>query len=63
MSNILKMKSSVSPRDKDAWKFHLWGTFYKLFKIKSLTSFPQKDPSEALLCILANLYHKTRGCQ
>lgn len=43
------------------WKCHLWGTFYKLYKIKSLTSFPQKDPSTASLCTPANLYHGGEG--
>lgn len=38
------------------WKYHLWGIFYKLYKIKSFTSFPQKDPSASSFCTPANLY-------
>ena len=31
------------------WKCHRWGTFFKLYQIKSLTSFPQKASSKASL--------------
>ena len=38
------------------WKCHLQGTFYKLYKIKSLPWFSQEDSSEASLGTPANLY-------
>lgn len=43
------------------WKCHLWGPFYKLYKIKSLTSFSQEDASEAQLGTPANPHHRGQG--
>lgn len=43
------------------WKCHLWGTFYKVYKIKSLTSFRQKDPSEMSLCTRSKRYRRGEG--
>lgn len=44
-----------------SWKCHRGGTFYKLYEIKSLTSFPRKDPSEASLPTPARLYRRGEG--
>lgn len=43
------------------WKCHLWGTYCKLYKIKTFTSFSQEDPSEAQLSPPANPHHKGEG--
>lgn len=43
------------------WKCNRWGTFYKLYKIKSLTPFSQEDASEAQLGTSANPHHRGQG--
>lgn len=51
MSDILKMASSPAPGrslPSCPQRCHLWGTFYKLCKIKSLTSFPPERPHRSI---------------
>lgn len=57
--SCLHLQGIMMPRCP--WKCHLWGTFYKLYKIKSLTSFSQEDPSEAQLGPPANPHHRGEG--
>lgn len=63
MSDILKMTSSSDPGrslPSCPQRCHLLGTFYKLYKIKSLTSFPPERPLRSI-ALPPHLYCRDKG--